>query len=235
MITATITISLPLFTATITPSLSLFTVSITVSHTVVVVTNHHNHTVVVVVINHHSHTVVVVADLQLAAQLGKSLLDRNRQLEAELRLSQQTQVDQAKEIQVRGRYWLIPVSSHTAQRPPVVELWSRCMAARVVPVESGYKARGRWDLIIMLSLHTSILHIIVTWKNWSISVSYDLYILERSIHKAKVFVIIKIKLGLRLWYLYVLFIYYMFRDIFYLYILLDLFTLFIDLCTFYIY
>ena len=48
--------------------------------------------------------VVVVADLQLAAQLGKSLLDRNRQLEAELRLSQQTQGDQAKEIQVRGRY-----------------------------------------------------------------------------------------------------------------------------------
>ncbi|KAK2185293.1 hypothetical protein NP493_241g06042 [Ridgeia piscesae] len=39
-------------------------------------------------------------DLQLAAQLGKSLLDRNRQLEAELRLSQQTQVDQAKEIQL---------------------------------------------------------------------------------------------------------------------------------------
>ena len=39
-------------------------------------------------------------DLQLAAELGKTLLERNKDLENQMRQSQQVQYDQAREIDV---------------------------------------------------------------------------------------------------------------------------------------
>jgi len=43
----------------------------------------------------------LVSDLQLAAELGRSLLDRNEELENELRQQQSIIEDQTQEIQVR--------------------------------------------------------------------------------------------------------------------------------------
>ena len=40
------------------------------------------------------------ADLQLAAELGKTLLERNKDLESQLRQAHQTNYDQANEIDV---------------------------------------------------------------------------------------------------------------------------------------
>ena len=44
---------------------------------------------------------IVCADLQLAAELGKALLERNRELEAQLQQQQQAFQDQGLELQVR--------------------------------------------------------------------------------------------------------------------------------------
>ena len=41
-----------------------------------------------------------VADLQLAAELGKTLLERNKDLEAQLKYSQHVQLEQSREIDV---------------------------------------------------------------------------------------------------------------------------------------
>ena len=42
----------------------------------------------------------IFVDLQLAAELGKTLLERNKDLENQMRQSQQIQYDQAREIDV---------------------------------------------------------------------------------------------------------------------------------------
>lgn len=44
---------------------------------------------------------VLVTDLQLAAELGKTLLERNKELETALRQHQNVIEDQAQEIEVR--------------------------------------------------------------------------------------------------------------------------------------
>lgn len=45
-------------------------------------------------------TPVFLSDLQLAAELGKTLLERNKDLETQLRHSHEVQTEQAREIDV---------------------------------------------------------------------------------------------------------------------------------------
>lgn len=47
----------------------------------------------------------LIADLQLAAELGKTLLERNKELESALKKHQLIIEDQAQEIEVSWRYW----------------------------------------------------------------------------------------------------------------------------------
>ena len=46
-----------------------------------------------------------ISDLQLAAELGKLLLEQNRELESQLRLSHQIQAEQTNEIEVELTFY----------------------------------------------------------------------------------------------------------------------------------
>lgn len=50
------------------------------------------------------------ADLQLAAELGKTLLERNKELENIIKLHQSTVEEQAQEIEVYAiNFYLVPI------------------------------------------------------------------------------------------------------------------------------
>lgn len=52
---------------------------------------------------------IFFTDLQLAAELGKTLLERNKELETALRQHQNVIEDQAQEIEVKSRFVLLKV------------------------------------------------------------------------------------------------------------------------------
>lgn len=81
------------------------------------------------------------ADLQLAAELGKSLLERNKELEQGLQQMCSSNQEQLQEIEVRSRSWSEP-TSRPQKTPQTVRFYQHLLKMVFSFTELCHKKKG---------------------------------------------------------------------------------------------